>query len=81
MASTAAERPISIKHIEILSRVHNPWLTVAIELNEGDFETLCNENSWEKDLAVRPFLGRRFWRLSRRLSKTETRSSVRMSWT
>ena len=80
MATTAAQRPISIKHIEILSRVHSPWLTVAIELSENDFEILNNEVSWEKDLAVRPFLGRRYWRLTRRLSKEETRNSVKMSW-
>ena len=80
MASNAAGDTVDIKHIEILSKVHSPWLTAAIEISEANFNAVNNGLSWEDGLAIRPFLGRRYWRLPRRLTKAETRSSVKMTW-
>ena len=80
MASDAAETEIVIQHMEILSKVHSPWLTIAIELSEAAFNALYNDHCWEEGLYVRPFLGRRFWRMSKQLTKAEKKRSVRMSW-
>ena len=80
MASDAAETEIEIQHMEILSKVHSPWLTIAIELSEAAFNVLYNGAIWEDGLYVRPFLGRRFWRMSKQLTKAEMKRSVRMSW-
>ena len=80
MASNAAGHPVHIKHMEILSRTHSPWLTVAIELKYDDFDAVFNETSWEAGLCIRHFLGKRFWRGRPRLTKEQARSAVRMSW-
>ena len=80
MASDALETEVEIRHMEILSKVHSPWLTIAIELSEAAFDALYNGAIWEEGLYVRPFLGRRFWRMSKQLTKAETKRSVRMSW-
>ena len=80
MATNAAGRQVHIKHMEILSRTHSPWLTVAIELKDEDFDAVFNEANWEAGLCIRRFLGKRFWRGPRRLSKEQAQSAVRMSW-
>ena len=80
MASDALETEVEIRHMEILSKVHSPWLTIAIELSEAAFDALYNGAIWEEGLYVRPFLGRRFWRMSKQLTKAEMKRSVRMSW-
>ena len=80
MASKFANYPINLLHTEILSKERSPWLTIAIELSQADFDKLYCEEAWEEGLRVREFIGRRFWRHSKRMSKTEIKNSVRHSW-
>ena len=78
-----AERQINIHHMEVLSREINgrnfDWLTVAIELSEEDFNHLLELDTWESDIRIRAFVGRRFWRQNR-ISKQTRQTSLRMQW-
>ena len=75
-----AGKQIKVHHIEILSKVYNHWLTIAIKLSPADYTLLNDQNFWPSGLRIRPFQGRRSWRSSR-ISKDDRSNSVRMSWT
>ena len=76
-----AGKKINILHIQIISRVFSPWLTVAIELNTEDFELLSDVNIWHTSIGIREYIGWRHWHGERpkRLPPQEIRNSVRMS--
>ena len=75
-------RNINVLHIEILAREYSPWLTIAVELNETDYELLSNINLWEKAIRIRDFIGWRFWhgQKPKKLAPHQIKGSVRMSW-
>ena len=77
-----AGKKINILHIQIISRVFSPWLTVAIELNTEDFELLSDVNIWHTSIGIREYIGWRHWHGERpkRVPPQEIRNSVRMSW-
>ena len=77
-----AGRDVNVLHLEILSREYSPWMTVAIELNEEDYDVLSNINIWENSIGIRDYVGWRHWHgpRPRRLSADEIKRSVRMSW-
>ena len=74
-----AGRKIDLLHMAILSREYSPWLTIAIELNDTDYELLSDCNIWEKSIAIRDYVGWRSWH-GKRLAPHEIKNSVRMSW-
>ena len=78
-----AGRPITIQHMEVLSREIKgrafDWLTVAVELSEDDFAHLLNLDTWESGIRIREFVGRRFWRQNK-ITKEDRLNSVRMQW-
>ena len=80
MTSKYAGYNIKLLYTEILSKERSPWLTIAIELSPDDFDKLYCEEAWEEGLKVREFIGRRFWRLPKRMTKSEIKRSVRHSW-
>ena len=77
-----ANRKIDVLHIEILAREYSPWLTIAVELNETDYELLTDINLWNKNIRIRDFIGWRFWHGERpkKLAPHQIKGSVRMSW-
>ena len=77
--SELASKKINIHHMEILSKVYNHWLTIAIELSPSDYNLLNDQNFWPAGIRIRPFQGHRSWRTNR-LSKVDRSNSVRMSW-
>ena len=81
-----AEYDIDFKYIQILSREDQWYLTVAIELNEADYNKLYDENFWDPHCHIRKFMGRRWWReelmAPRQPRKTyeERKNMVRAQW-
>ena len=75
-----ANKEIKIHHMEILSKVYNHWLTIAIELSPLDYTLLNSQDFWPAGIRIRPFQGRRKWRTSL-LTKEVRSNSVHMSWT
>ena len=75
-----AKRPVKLIHMEGLSRTINQSRTVAIELNNNDYELLSKSDFWEPGIRTWPFVGRHFWYDTKRPSRQEANSSVRDSW-
>ena len=77
-----AKSEINVLHMACLSRKYSPWLTIAIELDTGDYNILSDINIWENHISIREFVGWRFWRGDRpkRLTAGDIKDSVYMSW-
>ena len=73
------------KHIELcfvapLSREKSWCTTIAIELNESDYDILANPDFWEPQIKIRKWFGFRWWRGTKRPTREEVRSSMRQQW-
>ena len=78
---TAGEN-VNVLHIEILSREYSPWMTIAVEMNNEDYEILSNIDIWDNSIGIRDYIGWRSWHgpRPRRLPADEITKSVRMQW-
>ena len=77
-----AGRPINILRDEPISKEYSRWLTIALEISVEDFDTLNNPSIWTSGLAIREFVGWRWWRSTRpkRLTTNDIRNSMRDQW-
>ena len=75
-----ANREIELIHVAALSWEKSWCTTLAIELNETDYNTLSQPDFWEKQIKIRQFYGFRWWRGIKRPTKQEVKSSMRMQW-
>ena len=75
-----AGKEINILHVEVLSKGNSPWMTVAIELNEEDYNHLSNMDLWDQSIGIRDYVGWRFWHKMKRQEVPTEMSKVRMSW-
>ena len=80
--NTIAGRPINILRDEPISKEYSRWLTIALEISVQDFDTLNNPSIWSSDLAIREFVGWRWWRSTKpkRLTTNDIRNSMRDQW-
>ena len=80
--NSVAGRNINILHDQPISKTYSKWLTIAIETNPEDYETLNNPSLWQSGLEIREFVGWRWWRSEKpkRLTTHDIRSSLRMQW-
>ena len=66
----------------ILSKKVQRSRTVALELNNEDFELLFNPHLWHHSNRISEFTGHKFWRsVQKRLTTSDLRNSVRDQWT
>ena len=75
-----AGRHVNLIHLQGLSRTINQSRTVAIELDDTDYDMLSKSDFWEEGIRTWPFQGRHFWYYPKRKSPQEARNSVRESW-
>ena len=75
------------RHIRFLHEPQNlaknyaTWRTVAIELNNSDYELLSKPDFWDIDIRFADYIGRRFWRNNAsKMSPNERKSSMRQQW-
>ena len=82
MIDATADRKIDYRHMESLSKEYSTWRTVAIELNQQDYDTLSNPNFWDPQLRIREFVGHKHWRgeFKPRLTIQQIRSSLKSQW-
>lgn len=78
-----ANKHIELLHVERLNKAVSSWTTLAIELNDDDFKLLSDQNFWEVGIGIKPYVGRRFWRLNQtpRPTPEMLKNSVRSQWT
>ena len=75
------------RHIRFLHKPQNlaknyaTWRTIAIELNNTDYELLSKPDFWDIDIRFADYIGRRFWRNNAsKMSPNERKSSMRQQW-
>ena len=79
---------IDFKFIQILSSEDQWYLTIAIELNEADYNKLIDPNFWDPHCHIRRFRGRRWWRddmtgprqPQKRLTYEERKNIAKAQW-
>ena len=75
-----AGRHVNLIHVVGLSRTINRSRTVAIELDNADYEVLSKSDFWEPRIRTWPFEGRHFWYYPKRPTPQEIKSSMREQW-
>ena len=82
LINNTAGKNINVLHIQILSKGYSPWLTVAIEIEDNDYDILSDISIWSNHIAIRDYVGWRFWHgpRPRKLSAHEIKNSVHDSW-
>ena len=80
--NNTAGKNINVLHIQILSKVYSPWLTVAIEINNDDYAILSDIGIWDASIAIRDYVGWRKWHGPRpqKLAAHVIKNSVHDSW-
>ena len=64
-----------------LAKNYSKWRTIAIELNNSDYELLSNPDFWSTNIRFADYIGRRFWRNNAsKMSPNDRRSSMRQQW-
>ena len=64
-----------------VSREYAKWHTIAIELNNTDYELLSKPEFSDSDIRLKDHIGRRFWRdQASNMSANDRLNSVRQSW-
>ena len=64
-----------------LAREYAKWRTIAIELNDTDYELLSKPEFWDSGIRLKDHIGRRFWRdQASNMSANDRFKSVRQSW-
>ena len=76
-----AKKHIELLYVQQLNKTISTYSTIAIELNDENYELLSNSNFWEGGIAIKPYIGRRWWRSAPRPSTQTIKSSVRQQWT
>ena len=71
---------VNLINVVGLSRTINQSRTVAIELDNTDFELLSKSDFWEPRIRTWPFVGRHFWYYPKRRTQQEIDSSMRDQW-
>ena len=77
-----AQRNIKFLHKPInLAYEYSAWRTLAIELNDHDYELLSKPEFWDSKIRLKDYVGRRWWRnQASNLSANERQSSMRQQW-
>ena len=77
-----ADRKINLLYVARLDREYSEWATIAIELNDEDYETLAKPDFWQQNVWIRPWKGWRFWRSARRkvLKPQDIKNAARRKW-
>ena len=76
------------RHVDLicmtrLDKTYASYASVAIEMNEQDYVLLLNSDFWPRNIWVKPWHGRRFWRGDAQPTRPkphELKSAVRRSW-
>ena len=75
-----AGRHVNMIHVIGLNRTINQSRTVAIELDDADYDELSKSVFWEPSIRTWPFKGKHFWYYPKRCTQQEASKSVRESW-
>lgn len=64
-----------------LAKEYSKWRTIAIELNNTDYDLLSSPDFWDNGIRFSDFRGRRHWRnRASNLSPDDRRNSFRQQW-
>ena len=77
-----AGRNVKFLHEPInLAYEYSGWRTLAIELNDLDYELLSKPEFWDSKICLKDYVGRRWWRnKASNLSANERQNSMRQQW-
>ena len=75
-----AKKHIELLHVQQLNKVISTYSTIAIELNDENYELLSDSSFWEGGIAIKPWIGRRWWRGAPRHSAETIKNSMRQQW-
>ena len=75
-----AGHPVELLYVAPLSREKSWCKTIAIELNDSDYDQLSKPDFWEKGIKIRPWHGFKPWRQATRPTREEVQSSMREQW-
>ena len=78
----AAGKEVNISHIQILSKEYAPWMTVALEMDNENYEILSDISIWDNSIGIRDYVGWRYWHGPRpkKLPAEEIKKSLCMQW-
>ena len=78
-----AGRNIQFLHKPInLAKDYASWRTIAIELNDNDYELMSNPEFRDSGILLKDYVGRRWWRnQASNLSSTQRQNAMRQQWT
>ena len=71
---------VELLYVAPLSREKQWCTTIAIELNDSDYDQLSRPDFWEKGIKIRPWHGFKPWRQATRPTREEVQSSMREQW-
>ena len=60
-----AGKPINFLYVKCISRDYSPWVTLALELSNEDYDILAEPCIWESNIQIQNFVGWRWWRSDR----------------